>query len=330
VRPEVLSVGDVEYSADHIVLAPGSLPVPLGIPGAEWVADSEVFMALEELPASVVFIGGGFISFEFAHMAAAAGARVAIVHRSARVLNGFDRDLAAALMRSYRAKGIEVHTQAPVLEVRRGGDGFEVVCGDGSVLPAELVVHGAGRAPALSGLGLEAAGISSGSRGIEVDSHMRVVGAPHHFAVGDAASLGAPLTPVATLQARIAVREILEPGSASFDGAVTPSVVFSDPPLASVGLDEESARSTGRDVVVTSNDMTEWASARRVGATVSMAKTVVDAATGLILGAHVLGPHAEEVINVFAAAMRGALTAEQVRMSTWGYPSGSSDIAYMV
>ncbi len=330
VSEDTIGVGGTEHAADHFVIATGAVPRPLGIPGAGLVTDAEGFMAADALGERVAFIGGGYISFEFAHIAAAAGARAVVLHRGARVLEGFDPDLAQMLARGYRDAGIEVRTEAVVSEVREAGGALEIVCGNGDVVVCDMAVHGAGRVPDTGGLGLEAAGVAYGPRGVEVDDAMRSTTNPRVFAAGDAAASGVPLTPVGIAQARVVVANILEPGSATFSPIVTPSVVFSDPPLASVGLTEAQAREIGLGVEVKLTDTASWASSRRVGQRVSGAKTIVDRGSGRIVGAHLLGHGAEEVVNVFAAAIAGGLTASDLKRAVWAYPTASSEIVYLL
>lgn len=330
VSPDTVDVNGALYSAEHFVLATGSLPLPLGIPGEEFVLDNERFMASETLGARVVFIGGGYISFEFAHIAAAAGARATILHRGARVLDGFDPDLAGMLASGYRKAGIDIRTDASVIAVRRIGAGYEVVLGDGTAVECDMVVHGAGRAPDLAGLDLESGGIAYGPRGIEVDASMRSTTNSRVFAAGDAAGLGAPLTPVGIAQARVALANILEPGSATFSPRAVPSVVFADPPLSSVGLTEAQAKEQDLDVEVKFTDSSLWESSRRVGVRVSAAKTIVERGSGRIVGAHLLGHGADEVINIFATAIAAGMTASDLKSVIWAYPTGGSDIVYLI
>jgi glutathione reductase (NADPH) len=325
-----LEIGDATYSAEHIVVATGAVPVPLGIPGEGLVSDSEAFMEAGALPRRIAFIGGGYISFEFAHIAAAAGAEATILHRGARVLKEFDPDLAAMLAESYREAGIEVRTDAPVTAVRTADEGLAVVLADGSAIECDMVVHGAGRTPSLAGLDLDVADVAHGRRGVDVDASMRSTTNPHVYAAGDAAAAGAPLTPVGIAQARVVARNIVAPGSAVFEPGLVPSVAFSGPPLASVGMSPEEAGSAGLDYDVRFTDMTEWASVRRVGAPVAGAKIVTERGTGRILGAHLLGPGSDEVINVFCTAMRGGLTAEDIRSGIWAYPTHGFDIVYLL
>lgn len=330
VAPDAIDVGGVVYSADRFIIATGAVPRSLGIPGEEYVLDSEDFMAAERLGERVVFIGGGYVSFEFAHIAAAAGAKVTILHRGPRVLENFDADLVEMLVGAYREAGVDVLVDAAVEEVRDDGGAFTVICEGGRRASAEMVVHGAGRVPAISDLGLEAAGVAHSHRGIEVDTRMRSIGNELVYAVGDAAAVGAPLTPVAIAQARAAVADILEPGSGGFVDPVTPSVVFSDPVLASVGMTPEQAVEQGIEVEVKLTDTSTWASSRRIGQQVSGAKLVIERESGRVIGAHLLGHGADEVINVFAVAIACGQTASDLKRVLWAYPTSASEILYLL
>lgn len=328
---DTLEIAGERYSAGDFVIATGAHPVPLDVPGDGLCLSAEQFMASETLPDRVVFIGGGYISFEFAHIAASAGAQVTIVHRSERVLRGFDPQLAEMLVRGYRARGIEVVTDAPVAEVRPcdGDYPLQVVCASGARYPAGMVMRAIGRAADLDPLALDAAGIAHSPSGIETDSSMRSTSNPRVWAAGDAAATGPQLTPVGIRQARVIVANILGE-ERHFDPTVIPSVAFSDPPLASVGLSEAQIAEFGLDVEVRFTDSTQWASSRRTGTRVSGTKILLERGTGRILGAHLLGHNADEFINTFAAAMLGGLTAEQIKSAMWAYPTVSSEIVYLL
>ena len=328
--PDMLDIEGVAYTADAFFLGTGAKPMPLGIPGEDLLVDSERFMELAELPERLVFVGGGFISFEFAGVAAAAGRKPVILHRSAHPLREFDPDLVDALIRQYAVWDIDVRVNTPVVGVTREGRGLAIELADGTSLPCDLAVHGAGRVPDLAGLDLGAAGIAVGPRGIEVDSGMQSVSNERVWAAGDAAAAGPPLSPVGVKQAHVALRNIVKPHSATWDPPVIPSCVFSQPPLASVGLTQRDAEERGLDVVVKLTDTSEWLSSQRVGLRHTAAKTIVERPTGTILGAHLLGHGAEEVANVFALAIAQRMTAEQLKGMLWAYPTASSEVAYLV
>jgi glutathione reductase (NADPH) len=326
--PGRLEVDGRALRATDVVVATGARPMPLGVEGEELVTTSDEFLELDTLPPRVVFIGGGYISFEFAWLARMAGAEVTVLHRSARVLKGFDPVLTESLVAHYCDLGIRVLTGAPVTGIRRDAGGLLVESAAGQVA-ADLVVHGAGRVADLAQLGLETAGIAFGPRGVRVDAHLRSVSDSHVWAAGDAAGDGLPLTPVASRQGKIVAAGILGE-DAVFEDRGTPSVVFSDPPLASVGMSADEAASLGDAVTVKRSDMTGWFTQRRLGVTAAGTVTISEAGSGRILGAHLLGAGAEEFVNIFALAIRHGLTRDDLLATTWAYPTAVSDISSIV
>lgn len=319
-------VGDETIEAGAIVIATGAYPMPLGLEGEDAIASSTDFLELDEMPGRVAFIGGGYISFELAGIAHHAGAVATILHRSAQVLSGFDPQLSNQLADRYRALGIDVLTDAPVERVERTAAGFRVITPGGS-LDADLVVHGAGRVPALDDLDLDAGDVAYSRRGVTVDSHLRSTTNPAVWSVGDAADSGAPLTPVASVQGEVVAANILG-GSVEFDGSVTPSVLFSDPPMARVGLDVQTARENAR-LEVRRFDMGGWLSQSRLGNDTAGAALVLDRETDALVGAHLLGEGVEELVNILAVAIKFEITMEQLRTVTWSYPTLAYEINYL-
>ena len=183
-----LSVGDTTLSADHIVIAAGAKPQDLPISGAAHLLTSTDFLELDTLPQRLVFVGGGYISFEFAHIAARAGADVTLLHRGERPLEGFDADLVARLVSASRDLGINVQVKAEVNEVEQVEEGFMVKTSTGESFAADLVVHGAGRVPELDGLDLDAGDIAHDlKRGVAVNEHLQSISNPSVYAAGDSA-----------------------------------------------------------------------------------------------------------------------------------------------
>jgi glutathione reductase (NADPH) len=333
--PDTVEVGEIgPLTAKHIVVATGAVPRKLGIPGEELLMTSDGFLDMETLPESMVFIGGGFVSFEFACIAAAAGARATILHRSHRVLKGFDEDLGRKLVQAVQDQGIAVHTDHPVKAVEPFEDGVRVVVAGPDDVEMEFVaaaaVSGAGRVPDLDGLDLDKAGVESGPHGLEVDVHMQSVSNPRVFGAGDCVAPGHPLTPVAALQADTVVRNILEPGSARSDLSGTAGAVFAHPVLACAGLLEEQAREQGYDFKVYEGDAAKWSEHDRLGMAHAGYRILVERGTGRILGAHYLGAHAEEVVNIFGMAIRHGLTREDLLAQPWSYPSFGYTLRYML
>lgn len=329
-----IAVGDRQLEGRHVVIATGARPRPLGIEGEDLVTTSTAFMELSELPGRVLFIGGGYISFEFAHMAARAGAAVTVLNRGKRPLTGFDPDLVDRLAERSGAAGIQLHRGADVERVVRTANGLCVyasVDGREEQFTADLVVHGAGRVPATASLELDAAGIRAGKNGVEVNEYLQSVSNPSVYAAGDvAATAGPPLTPVSSLEGEIAAANLIEGNDRQPDYTGIPSVVFTIPPLARVGLLESEAREQGYDFTPKYTDMSGWYTVRRVGETHAGARVLVEDGSGRILGAHLLGPDSGELINLFALAMRSGLDAGDLKNFMSAYPSAASDIGYLI
>ncbi len=325
--PDTMEVDGVAVTAAAIVLASGARPIDLGIEGKDSVLSSTDFLSLERMPDEIAFIGGGYISFEFARLAQLAGAKVTIIHRSGQVLEGFDPTLADSLSARYRALGIDVMTDASVDRVERLGTGRLLVVTPGRTVEVDAVFHGAGRAPDLDDLNLTAGGVEYSRRGVTVGASLRSVSNPLVWSAGDAAAIGTPLTPVAAAQGQVVAAGILGT-PAVYDDSATPSVVFCDPPLARVGLDAGDAEGDER-LEVTSFDMSAWYTQTRVGNTAGGARLVLDRDSGAIRGAHILGVDADEIINVFALAIRFGITIGDLQTMTWSYPTFGYDINYL-
>ena len=327
-------VGEQTLEAKHVVIGSGACPAKLGIPGEAHLVTSDQFLELKKLPKRIVFVGGGFISFEFAHVAARAGAEVLILHRSLRPLAGFDPDLVKQLVKATEAIGVEVHLESPVAAIEKSAKKFIVHTSRKSEkksFQAELVVHGAGRLPEIDDLDLEKAGIAHTKAGVTVNEYLQSVSNPAVYAAGDAAASGGlPLTPVASMEGRVVAGNLLNGNHQKPNYAGIPSVVFTVPPLASVGLQQEVAKVQGLKVKIHHGETSGWYSSRRVGMKHSGYKVLVEEGSNRIMGAHLLGPHAEETINLFALAIRCGLTADQLKEVRYAYPSHSDDISYMV
>jgi glutathione reductase (NADPH) len=332
--PHALSVAGTDLEGRHIVLAAGAEPVALGIPGQEYAITHEDFLSLESLPRRVVFIGGGYIAAEFSNIAALSGARVTVLQRDERMLTGFDPDLVGWLMDSFRSMGITVATGVKVAAIERAEAGFTVryssQSGAASVA-AELVVHAAGRKPALQALALEAGGVAVDERGrLRLNEWLQSVSNPAVYAAGDAAQRGPPLTPVAGRDAEIVAANVLHGNTRKAAYQAVPTVAFTIPPIAAVGLGEAAARAAGGGVQINCRRASDWYTARRLAEPVYGFKVIIEEASRRILGAHLVGPSAEETINLFALAIRESLTTEALREALFAYPTAASDIAYML
>ncbi len=334
VGPRAVRVGDDVLEARYVLVATGQKPADLKIPGVELLTTSDQFLELEELPQRIVFVGGGYISFEFAHVAARAGARVTILHRGARPLGLFDPDLVAQLGQRTRELGIDVQLQTEVLALEGAPGQLRVrasMAGENRLLEAEMVVHGAGRAPEIEDLDLATAGVEYAARGVTVNEYLQSISNPAVYAAGDAAaSAGLPLTPVAGYEGQTVAANLLQGNHRKPDYLGIPSAAFTVPPLASVGLSERAAREQGLQFGINHQDSSGWYSSRRVQERCSGFKVLVEEGSDRILGAHLLGPHADELINIFALAIRSGMRAADLKEMIFAYPTHGSDIRYML
>lgn len=322
--------GHTRLEGRHILIATGAEPRPLAMPGAEHVIDNASFMELEDLPHRILFIGGGYISFEFAHIAARAGSSVFIADHGARPLKGFDPDLVDRLVAHSRWLGIDVRMDTKLGSIEHVDQGYRVRTKSGEII-VDLVVHGAGRIPSIDRLDLAAAGIERTVSGIRVNAHLQSVTNPAIYAAGDAADTPGPrLTPVAVFEGKVAASNMLKGNYAEPDYRGVPSVVFTMPELARVGMLEAEAREAGLEVDVIARDTGEWFSNFRVGETCAHTKVVVNARTGAILGAHLLGPGYAEIVNHFGLAIRLGLKAGDLKKMVAAYPTLGSDLGSML
>jgi glutathione reductase (NADPH) len=334
VGPSTVQVGEEVLEGRYVVIATGQKPADLKIPGEEHLTTSDQFLELDELPKRVLFIGGGYIAFEFAHVAARAGSEVAIVHRGARPLPRFDPYLVDALVERTRELGVDVQlgTEAEAIEKGSGHLTVRTSTSDQKrTLEADMVVHAAGRVPEIDDLNLNATGVEWGERGVKVNDFLQSVSNPAVYAAGDAAASGGPsLTPVAAYEGMIVAANLLKGNDQKPNYLGIPTVVFAIPPLASVGLGEREARELGLKFKLKKEMTSSWYSSRRVGETYSGFKVLVEEGTDRILGAHLLGSQAEEVINLFAVAMRSRMPATDLKHMLFAYPTHGSNLPYML
>ncbi|WP_397571006.1 dihydrolipoyl dehydrogenase family protein [Schlesneria sp. T3-172] len=341
----VIRLGDMLLEAENVFIGVGARPVPLKIPGEDLIVTSDDFMEINPLPADVVFLGGGFISFEFGSVAALAGSSVTIVDRNELPLKSFDPDLVQLLEKTCRAAGIEILTETEITSIQlvEGRKKLTLRTSSGTVTRmTDMIVHGGGRVANVGGMNLEAGGVDHGTRGIVVNEFLQSKSNPAVYAAGDCADSGVPmLTPTANESARVAAKNIIsdhasrkispakaqgtdQPKNKVVFGCVA-QVVFSIPPLAAAGLSEAEARHKGYDVDIRFQDLSTKGEVRKLCAPAAGCKIIVDRETEQILGAHLLGPHAEEVINLFALAIQVRMTATDLKAMLFSYPTMTAE-----
>jgi glutathione reductase (NADPH) len=325
VAPDRLQVAGRVLSFDAIVVATGSTPTPFSFPGAEFVRTSDDILELRDVPRRLVIIGAGAVAFEFAQAFARAGSDVHVLMRSARALRPFDEDLSARLVEHSRTLWITFHTGAAVAAVTPTA----VRLADGSELAADFVLNAAGRTPQIADLGLEAAGVATTKRGVTVDDYLQSPGNPRVYAAGDAHGR-LMLSPVASYEARIVAHNVLHPQARQkADYGTIPSAVFTVPPLARVGMTAADAREAGLDVDVALQDMSANTVFRIAHAAPAWGKLVCEKASGRVLGADLYHAGADDIVHLFALAIRHGISREQLGEMVYAYPTLTSGVAYL-
>ena len=329
-----VQVAEEPLEGRYVVIAAGQRPADLKIPGVEHLTTSEQFLELDKLPRRILFIGGGYIAFEFAHVAVRVGSQVTIVHRGTRPLSQFDPELVDQIIAKSREIGIDVQLGAEATGIeKKSGQFFVRASGSGQqrTFETDMVVHAAGRVPEIDDLNLDVAGVEWDERGVKVNEFLQSVSNPSIYAAGDAAASGGPpLTPVASYEGTIVAANLLKGNQKKPNYVGIPTVVFAIPPLASVGLSEREARERGLKYSVKREMTSTSYSSRRVAEKYSGYKVLVEEGTDRILGAHLLGDQASEIINLFAVAIRSGMHATDLKHMVFSYPTHGSDVPYML
>jgi glutathione reductase (NADPH) len=334
VGPTSVQVGEEILDGRFVVIAAGEAPADLEIPGSEHLTTSDQFLELTELPRNILFIGGGYIAFEFAHVAARAGSQVTVLHRGPRPLALFDPDLVGQLIERTRELGIDVHLGTEAIGIEKTSTQFIVralASRERSTFQADMIVHAAGRVPEINDLNLDAVGIDWEKQGVCVNEFLQSVSNPAVYAAGDAAATGGPpLAPVASYEGLIVAANLLKGNHQKANYQGVPSVVFTIPQLAAVGLSERGAREQNLKFRVKTEMTPTWYSSRRVAETRSGYKVLVEEGTDHILGAHILGSDSGEVINLFAIAIRAGIRATDLKHTLFAYPTSGSNMTRML
>jgi glutathione reductase (NADPH) len=336
-NPNTISVDRQQLSARHIIIATGAVPMPLPIDGARSIITSNEFMELDQLPRRIIFIGGGFISFEFAHFAVRLGdsdTRCTILEAGQHPLGPFDQQMVGLLTQASEKEGIEVRCNVTITGIEKTGGRFTVKTEDGSGFASDLVVHGAGRAPAVDDLDLDQAGVEYSRRGITVNAKMATTN-PHVYAVGDCAAT-IQLARVADAEAHVAAADILGDISGAgaekaMDYTAVPSVLFTYPQYGMVGVTEDALKAEQVPYRKSYGDALNWPTYKRVGMRSAAYKLLADK-DGRLLGAHVLSDNATGLIGIFTLGMVNRIAVEDLYQQCimTPYPSRESDILYML
>ena len=318
-----------EISAKVILIAVGAWPVMPDFAGVEHCITSNEVFHLPALPKRVVIQGAGYIALEFAGVFNALGCQVTVVNRSDKILRSYDHDLTDRLLPILQARGIEFAFNRPIRQVEKQAEGTLLVhAGDGEPIPADVVLVATGRRPKTDGLGLDNVGIMLGKTGeIPVDQYNQT-SCPSIYAVGDVTDR-VQLTPVAIREGHAFADTVFggKPRTTAYDHI--PSAVFTQPPIAAVGQTEHEARAEYPDVKVFTSDFRPMQNMFADVAERGFYKLVVDAATDRVLGVHMLGPDAPEILQAVAIAVKAGLTKAQFDETVALHPSMAEELVLM-
>ncbi|HVM94840.1 MAG TPA: glutathione-disulfide reductase [Candidatus Acidoferrales bacterium] len=317
------------YSTRYVLVATGGWPNLPPVPGAELGITSNEAFHLERLPERVVIVGGGYIAVEFAGIFAGLGSQVGLVHRGSALLRGFDDDLRHGLGTAVQARGVDLHLQRMVSRVDRSGSSLvRVTLSDGTQLEVDQLLWAIGRSPNVADIGLESAGVALTPQGaVAVDEFSRT-NVPNIYAVGDVTDR-LNLTPMALAEGH-AVAETLfndNPTKANHENVAT--AVFSQPPIATVGLTEAAARQRYAEIDIyrsTFRPLKDTLSGRNER---TLMKLVVDRASDRVLGCHMLGPDAAEIIQGLAIALKCGATKKQFDATIGIHPTAAEEFVTM-
>jgi glutathione reductase (NADPH) len=322
-----LDVGGKQVTAERIVVATGGRPVRPSFPGAEHCIISDDAFYLKDMPARIVIIGGGYIAVEFAGIFAGLGAKVDLIMRQPLPLRGFDEDLRTALDEAMVNQGITLHRSVKIERVEEAGAAKRVVLADGTAIETDLVFAAIGRVPYTEGLGLEAAGVATNGFGAITINEDRSTSQPNIYALGDVTDR-LNLTPVAIAEGHSLADMLYGPGPRQWVLDAVATAVFSSPPIGTVGLSEDEAAMRGpADIYVTRfTPMRHVLSGR---ARRSMMKLVVDQQSQRVLGAHMLGEDAPEILQGLSIAINAGATKRDFDRTVGIHPTAAEEFVTM-
>ncbi len=324
-----VEVAGQTYTADKILIAVGGHPTVPNIPGIEHVISSNEALDLPHLPRRVVIVGGGYIAVEFAGIFNGFGSEVVEIIRREELLYGFDDDLRVALAQEMRGRGVEIHTRTQIARiVKAPREGYSVFTTHGQEISADLVMYATGRKPNTRGLGLAEAGVKLNDNGAVIVDEWQRASLPNIYAVGDVTDR-INLTPVAIAEGRAIAETLYNNNPIKMDHKDVPSAVFSQPPIGAVGLTEEEALREYGEVDVYSSRFKPMKNTLSGRDERTLMKIIVDARTDRVVGCHMLGPDAPEIIQGLAIAVKCGATKRQFDQTVGIHPSAAEEFVTM-
>jgi glutathione reductase (NADPH) len=330
--PHQVLVNNKKYSAQTILVATGGWPYIPEFPGSEYVLSSNEMFYLDELPKTAVVVGGGYIAVEFAGILNGLGVETHLIYRGPKLLKTFDREMSDKVVQGMGDRGVNIHFNTEVNKITKTDQQLSVSLSNGSdnhsKLTAGLVLYATGRRANTAGLGLENTQVVVRDNGsIEVDKYFATA-EPSIYALGDVIDR-IQLTPVAIQEAMVLVDHLYGDNKASIDYNNIPTAVFCQPEFATVGLSEEQAREKYPDIAIYLSDFKPMLQTLGGGSERITMKLVVDNQTDRVLGCHMVGEHAAEIIQGMAIALQASATKANFDATVGIHPSAAEEFVTM-
>ena len=326
--PHSVEVAGRTYTAENILIATGSWPETPNLPGIEHVISSNEALDLQKLPSRIVIVGGGYIAVEFAGIFSGFGSEVVELIRRPELLYGFDDDIRVALGEEMRLRGVDIRGRTQVARIDKVATGYIVTTTAGDKVETDLVMYATGRRPNTKGMGLEEVDVRINETGAVVVDEWQRSSVPNIYAIGDVTD-HINLTPVAIAEGRAIAETLFNDNPVKMDHANVPSAVFSQPPIGTVGLTEERARREYGEVdvyVARFKPMKNTLSGREER---TLMKLVVDQRSDRMLGCHMLGPDAPEIVQGLAIAIKSGATKRMFDQTVGIHPSAAEEFVTM-
>ncbi len=328
VDAHTVQVGDRSYTARHILVATGGMPWVPELPGREHVVVSDAMFDLDPFPKRLLVVGGGYIACEFASIFNGLGSKVTHICRNAHLLTGFDEDLREFLAKELISAGIDLRFNSQIASVIQEKDGLCATLAAGERIEADVVLFATGRKPNTQALNLEAAGVKTREDGgIVVDGHGRS-SVPSIHAIGDV-STKQQLTPIATAEAMAVVDTLFGKGRRQLDYEFTPTAIFTHPNVGTCGFTEAGARARFGKVTIFSTEFKALRHSLSQSTERTFMKLVVDKASDRVVGLHMVGPDAGEIVQGFAVAMRAGATKAMFDSTIGVHPTVAEEFVTM-
>ncbi|RYZ04738.1 MAG: glutathione-disulfide reductase [Comamonadaceae bacterium] len=334
VDAHTVEIGEGRHTAKHILVATGGMPFVPTFPGREHALVSDAMFDLEPFPKRLLVVGGGYIACEFASIFNGLGAEVTQLQRRSHILSDFDEDVRQFLAAEMKKAGVDIRFNAEVASIRRGPDGLDVMLERGNQLQADAVLFATGRVPNTEGLCLERAGVALDAKGaVQVDAHYRS-SVPSIYAVGDV-STKVQLTPVALAEAMVVVDALFPDPKQSgrprreVDYEFVPTAVFTHPNVGTCGYTEAGARQKFGEVTIFTSEFKALRHTLSGGTERTFMKLVVETRTDRVVGLHMVGADAGEIVQGFAVAMRAGATKAMFDGTIGIHPTSAEEFVTM-